>query len=368
MKILKPSPEVLKMLGERLRAGELVGMPTETVYGLAGNAFDEQALARIFSTKERPTFDPLIVHISLAMAPSAGRGRLIALENLGLIRLKELSEQAQSRIQLLMDTFWPGPLTLVLPKSERVPDLATSGLPTVAIRMPRHSIAQALISSAGVPLAAPSANRFGRISPTRAEDVDAELGDRIEWTLDGGPCEVGLESTVLSVANNGDLKILRPGGVAVEEIEKKFGLPVEKTPSSSSSLGKGMASPGMLESHYAPQKELKLLPRAVFELSEPEQKELREKTRGTRRVGLLLLSGNPSKASEFLSKILGCPVLARTLSETGSREEAARALFSELRAMDSLDVDLLLAEPCLDTSGLGYAIADRLRRSSAPKA
>lgn len=191
--LLQPTAENLARAGEALRRGELVGMPTETVYGLAGNALDAEAVARIFAVKERPTFDPLIVHV----APEL-RG-LDAFGEAELVDVAALDGDARTHIEALISRFWPGPLTLVLPRGARVPDLVTSGLATVAVRMPRHPVAQALIRAAQRPLAAPSANRFGRISPTSAADVQAELGDRIGLILDGGSSEVGVESTVLAI-------------------------------------------------------------------------------------------------------------------------------------------------------------------------
>ncbi len=212
-----------------LRGGGTVAIPTETVYGLAANAFDPEAVLRIFTTKQRPSFDPLIVHI----------GRRTDVQRV----VKELPPGAER----LMEAFWPGPLTLVLPKRAEVPDVVTSGLDTVGVRMPAHPLTLDLLHRLDLPLAAPSANPFGYVSPTTAQHVADQLGESIPYILDGGPCEVGVESTIIGWEHEG-WKLYRPGGVAVEAIEQVIGrvgaavkpvLPV---------------APGMLESHYAPRK------------------------------------------------------------------------------------------------------------------
>jgi L-threonylcarbamoyladenylate synthase len=350
-RILSPLPENFQIASDAIKRGEVVGMPTETVYGLAGDAFNPLALARIFETKERPTFDPLIIHVGLFAK------RVEDLARLELVDLKKLSETAQKRANTLIQAFWPGPLTLVLPKAEKVPDLATSGLPTVAVRMPRHSVAQALIAASQTPLAAPSANRFGRISPTSAQDVSDELGDRIDWILDGGRCEVGLESTIISVGENGDLTLLRPGGLAPEKIEEVAGVKLVIRPASASP-GKvsSVLAPGMLESHYAPVKKLILLPDALA---------LKMKFPPSTRIAFLSLFGNPDEASEEFEKSFGIKPQVFVLSESGNVGEAARNLFRILREMDASDAEILIAKPCLLVQGLGYAIGDRLRRASS---
>jgi L-threonylcarbamoyladenylate synthase len=314
-------------------------MPTETVYGLAGDALNPQALARIFAVKERPTFDPLIVHVGL------GGKNVEALSQMGLVDSSRLSVQARAAVDQLISHFWPGPLTLVLPKTPRVPDLATSGLDTVAVRMPSHPIAQALIASAGTPLAAPSANRFGRISPTSASDVFEELGDRIEIILDGGKCSVGVESTILAVDARGIGTLLRPGGLAREKIENVLGSSV----AIGTDQGSKILAPGMLASHYSPRKKLYLLPEKF-----PAGK-----------TALLVVTGEARKAAEKFKVSTGIEAKAYSLSPTCDFEEAAQNLFSTLRAMDDSDCDVLVAEPCSVNEGLGYAIADRLKRASA---
>jgi L-threonylcarbamoyladenylate synthase len=310
MRVLAPTAEGLALAAARLAAGAVVAIPTETVYGLAGRAFDEHALAQIFAAKDRPTFDPLNVHV-------------LGLDAEGVIG--PLAPAQRATAERLARAYWPGPLTLVLPRGARVPDLATSGLPTVAVRAPRHPVAQKLIAAVG-PLAAPSANRFGRISPTSAADVVAELGDRVELVVDGGPCDVGLESTIVAIDEGGGLTLLRPGGVPLDGLELAGG-PVR--------------APGMLPSHYAPRKPL-------YFLGEPAP---------PGRVGLLVF--DPAAAARVAAvrvEVLGLDL-----------ETAARRLFAALRALDASDADILVAERCPTRAGLGHAIADRLERAAAPK-
>jgi L-threonylcarbamoyladenylate synthase len=353
--ILAPTSENILQAGELLRQSHVIGMPTETVYGLAGNAFNEEAVTKIFSAKERPTFDPLIVHVSdsIMNAPSL----LEALQTLGLVSRSSLSERAQQRAEILLRAFWPGPFTLVLPKTTAVPDLVTSGLETVAIRMPRHPIAQALLRAAGTPLAAPSANRFGRISPTCAKDVLQELDERIPVILDGGSCEVGLESTVLAINAEGDTLLLRPGGITAKEIQTALEDSDAAKQIHSQNTGKtsGFQSPGQLPSHYAPRKRLLMLP--------CEEWNKLPASGGT--LGLLVITGNAEEKAATLNKLTGRTVIARSLSTTGDWHEAARNLFSTLRALDDSEAAELICEPCLHNEGLAFAIADRLKRASS---
>jgi L-threonylcarbamoyladenylate synthase len=349
--VLKQSAENLRRCAQALQRGELVAMPTETVYGLAGIALDPQALARIFATKERPTFDPLIVHVALDLT----QPRLGQLAQ--LVDLSQLSQDAQELVEGLLQTFWPGPLTLVLPRTAAVPDLATSGLPTVAVRMPRHPIALALIAAAGTPLAAPSANRFGRISPTSAQDVLAELGERIGLVLDGGPCEIGVESTVLAVSTGGGLTLLRPGGISRGEIEAVAGRTVALPGHTV------IAAPGMLDSHYAPRKPLRMLPVALDALDREAWLAI-EVPAHTLHLGLLAQAGDAVLHARRLEFLSGMRVTAVSLSRNGDLAEVAHGLFAGLRALDASDAQWLLAEPCLENRGLGHAITDRLRRAS----
>jgi len=375
-RILTPEPENIRTVAMALRQGEVAGMPTETVYGLAGNALNPQALAKIFSTKERPTFDPLIVHIADDLLP----GGLAALNKMGLVDLNALGALAKKRAEALIERFWPGPLTLVLPKLPAVPDLATAGLQSVAIRMPKHPVAQALLREAGIPLAAPSANRFGRISPTQASHVFEELGDRIDWILDGGSCEIGVESTVLSIAPDGELSLLRPGKISREEIEALFqtqvstGISGEKQGVAIAQGKTAAPGPGMLESHYAPEKPLYLLSQPLAKLglitdAEKNDPALQEAlARNPERIGLLLMSGHAKDAQAQFSKWTKASVQVVSLSKTGDLAEIAQALFSALRKLDHTDADVLIAEPCLNLEGLGHAISDRIRRASVSKA
>lgn len=352
--ILTASQANLAIAAEALRRGALVAMPTETVYGLAGVAFNENAVAAIFAAKERPTFDPLICHI-----PRVASAWLNHLAEQGLVDISQLSDVAQQNVERLAKAFWPGPLTLVLPRQAGVPDLVTSGLPTVGVRCPRHEVAQQLLLEVGLPLAAPSANRFGRISPTAAAHVDAELGDRIPYILDGGDCEIGIESTVLLVEPSSRLVLLRPGAITAEQIERVTGCkPV--TASGKAETSTPLPAPGMLASHYAPRKPLHLFARRVAALDDAERAAWRSTTAG-RRIGILLMAG--------ITDIANLPhTVAIPLSATGDVAEAARRLFARLRELDERDdVDEIWAELHPDAHGLAHAINDRLTKASHPQ-
>ncbi len=354
-RILSPTLKSISQAARVLRRDGVVGMPTETVYGLAGAAFREEALLRIFSVKERPVFDPLILHL----APQPGASALDQLKALRLMDPASLSQKALDLVDRLTQKLWPGALTLVLPKGSAVPDLATSGLNTVAVRMPRHPVAQALIREAKMPLAAPSANRFGRISPTTARHVFKELGGRIELILDGGPCEIGLESTIVAVNPSGSLTLLRPGGIALNEIKKLAGKKIQLAGKTSGT--KAQPAPGMLASHYAPVKPLTVLPAPVQKLkSNAMQLNHRVKTLG------LLVFGSAEPARKRLAEITGRKVFCRSLTETGNLKEAAKCLFTALRQVDESKAEVLFSEPCRSEAGIGFAIADRLRRASHP--
>ncbi|MCX7656179.1 MAG: L-threonylcarbamoyladenylate synthase [Treponemataceae bacterium] len=240
MQILKAYPEDIKKAAQALREGLLVAFPTETVYGLGADTRNPHALARVFEAKRRPSFDPLIIHLARR-------------EELELVAdVSVLSESRRALVAVLLKNLWPGPLTLVLPKQSWVPDLATSGLPTVAVRVPAHPVAQNLLHTAGIPVAAPSANPFGYLSPTCADHVASQLGERVDYIIDGGSCTVGVESTVLDMT--GDVpRILRPGGTPQETIEALIG-PVALIDRTSSRP----SAPGQLPSHYAPRAELVL--------------------------------------------------------------------------------------------------------------
>jgi L-threonylcarbamoyladenylate synthase len=306
---------------EVLRNGGLVAFGTETVYGLGANALDPIAIAKVFAAKERPSFDPLIVHI-------ADKDQLLT-----------VTAKVTPLAKVLADRFWPGPLTLVLPKRDSIPDLVTSGLANVGVRIPDHDLARQLIAAAGVPVAAPSANLFGRISPTTAEHVREQLGDRIDLILDGGPCRVGLESTVVDVTGNVPV-VLRPGGVTMEDLSNAAG-PVERLQLAETPVA-AMAAPGMLERHYAP--------RTTLRFWNPEIESI-----PSGNVGLLSL-----EVVEALERFAAVEIL----SPSGDLTEAAARLFSAMRRLDQPGVELILATP-VPESGLGIAINDRLRRAAA---
>jgi L-threonylcarbamoyladenylate synthase len=382
MIMLSTNDDDIQRAAEALRAGLLVAFPTETVYGLGADVFNPAALARVFEAKGRPRFDPLIVHIAALDAVSR------------IARLERLDAESRRRFELLASRLWPGPLTLILPKQPEVPDLATSGLPTVAVRFPAHRAAQKLIALSTGAVAAPSANRFGRLSPTRAEHVAAQLGDNIDFIIDGGPAVVGVESTVLDLAPadfpasaglpedtfaaspNGAApetgatrqtggppipRILRPGGVSREAIEALIGPVLAGPPSADGSGGTEAApvSPGRLKSHYAPHTPLTLhtsgtiaaLPYSALE-------------------GYLFFSGRTRAAWERRAGLLPAgmaeadtsTVNVQTLSETGNGAEAAARLFSTLYELDALGLARIHAEAAPDT-GLGPAINDRLERA-----
>ena len=311
-------PESIRFAAEIIRGGGLVAFPTETVYGLGANALNPDAVARIFEVKQRPSFDPLIVHI----ATRASLDRLVETISLGDHRL--------------MDVFWPGPLTLVLPKREIVPDIVTAGLSTVAIRMPAHPVAQALIREAGVPIAAPSANPFGYVSPTCAQHVLDGLGDHVDLILDGGPCQIGVESTIVSIVGTWT-ELLRPGSVTLAELREVIG-PVVRAAASQT-----VVAPGQLPRHYATRTPVTIL----------AAQGVRPVVHGHARAGLLAMSPLGQADERF------CAI--EVLSAAGDLREAARHLFAALRRLDTLGLDRLYAEPC-DEQGLGLAIMDRLRR------
>ncbi len=319
----------------RLRAGGLVVFPTETVYGLGANALDARAVARVFAAKERPAFDPLIVHLADASAVGA---------------CAEPADADDPRVARLAARFWPGPLTLVLRKRATIPGIVTAGLPTVGLRVPDHPVARALIRAAGVPVAAPSANRFGGLSPTRAAHVVAGLGSRVDLVLDGGPCRVGVESTVILLAG-GKAVLLRPGGLPVEAIEAEIGpleVPDDEAP------GTPELAPGRAGAHYAP--------RAPLELADPRDRAsagLFAAGPGE-RVGLLAASD----AGQAMAVAIGGPFAAvEVLDAHGDPVGAAARLFDALHALDAAGLTRIVAEPVRE-EGLGRAVMDRLRRAA----
>ena len=333
---------------QAIRDGDVVAMPTETVYGLAGNAFDVAAVTKIFAAKERPSFDPLIVHVSKDLSSVQ---RLAEAE---LIDLNAMSPETTRITESLIKSFWPGPLTLILPKHSKIPDLVTSGMNRVGIRMPAHQIAQQLLHETGRPLAAPSANRFGRISPTTAAHVLDELGDRISWIIDGGPCDVGVESTVVAIDDD-KIWLLRPGKISAEDLTAQTGVPVTRAPSVHEK-----ASPGMLASHYAPIKPLRIMGDLNI-LKNNVPADLDQKS-----FSLLVLAGEGTSELAALKAQGMTPVTIYHLSPKGDANEAARNLFSAMRTLDQAAGDFILTTAAPFSEGLWMAIMDRVTRASTP--
>jgi L-threonylcarbamoyladenylate synthase len=312
-------PDEINRAVELLRAGELVAFGTETVYGLGADACNAQAVAAVYAAKGRPSFNPLICHF--AAAPITFR----------YVQANALAEKLAAR-------FWPGPLTLVLPRAPGCPvaQLAGAGLPSLAVRVPAQPVALRLLAAFGGPVAAPSANRSGRISPTTAQHVLAELGGRIAAVLDSGPCPVGLESTVLDLTGETPV-LLRPGGVTLEALQAEIG-PIARARGEAATP----ASPGMLASHYAPSLPVRLNATAIG----PEE---------------ALLAFGPALPGARLSF---------QLSARGDMQEAAARLFEGLRALDEKAHDFglnAIAVQPIPATGLGLAINDRLRRAAAPR-
>lgn len=308
-----------QMAASVLKLGGLVALPTETVYGLGANALDARAVAKIFAAKERPFFDPLIVHLAdVSWWPR------VALD-------------FPPMAELLAKKFWPGPLTMILPKVAAIPDIVTSGLASVAVRVPDHDLTREVLRLADVPVAAPSANLFGSLSPTTADHVCKQLGNRVDLILDGGPCRVGVESTILQFHGDG-VHCLRPGGVPLEAIEEVIGR-VERA-TSLPLTNKNPIAPGMLASHYAPRTPLRIVHQIPIE-PPPE-------------TGLLTLQ--PPDRDGGFAKI-------EALSKQGDLIEAASQFFQALHRLDQANLALILATP-FPQNGLGLALNDRLQRAS----
>lgn len=307
-----------------LENGELVAIPTETVYGLAGNALDERTVAQIYKVKQRPYFDPLIVH--------CGSKEMV----------HEIATFPSKAFERLAEAFWPGPLTLLLPRKPIIPDIVTAGLPTVGVRLPSHPLSVSLLHSLPFPLAAPSANPFGYVSPTLPEHVFKQLGSFIPYILDGGPCTIGIESSIVGRDDANHLVLYRPGKITLEMLKDITGEPVYKAGKEHKVL-----TPGMLKSHYAPTKRL------ILAESEEDAKRLLVSLGD---AGLITFGNvNPS--------LLRATVHTRSLSEVGNLEEAACRLFSVLRAIEDDPVSAVVVVP-VPQVGLGIAIHDRLKRAS----
>lgn len=317
MAMVPASAAAISRAGELIRAGQLVAFPTETVYGLGADASNGEAVARIFAAKARPRFNPLIVHVA----------SLEACERLAHV---------DTRARALARHFWPGPLTLVLPRraASGLCDLVSAGLDTVAIRVPAHPVAQALLAAAQRPIAAPSANRSGHVSPTLARHVEADLGERVAMILDAGATTLGLESTVVTLTQTG-VVMLRPGSITPDDLEAATGEPVTRALDG----GDTPLSPGQLASHYAPRA------RVVLDAAPPEP-------------GAALLAFGPMVPAHDAAMI--------NLSPQGDLIEAAANLFAALRALDATGAATIAVMP-IPTQGLGEAINDRLQRAAAAR-
>lgn len=307
------TPSEIAFAAQLIKDGNLVAFPTETVYGLGANALDAQAVAKIFATKERPAFNPLIVHIA------------------DLQNLNQVTSSTDPRIALLAAKFWPGPLTLILPKSETIPDIVTGGLPTVGVRMPDHPVALELIRQGGTPLAAPSANKFGRISPTNVAHIHKQLHD--VYTLEGGNSTVGIESTIIKLTPKGFV-MLRNGVISVEEIEAI--LPMDK-----SYKEERIIAPGMIKSHYSPLKKMLLTSSDSFAKIDKS------------KAGLISFSG---QLEQHFARIV-------RVSEHANLADYACNLFKAMHDLeDDPEISIIVAETVPD-EGIGRAIMDRLRRA-----
>ncbi len=314
MPTVPPTPEAIENAAEILRSGGLVAFPTETVYGLGANALDDEAVARIFEAKRRPAFDPIIVHLSGA-------------DQLDLV-VREVPPLAQR----LVARWWPGPLTIVLPKSTAVGGIVTAGLDTVGVRCPDHPVALALLEAAQLPIAAPSANRFGRLSPTSARHVEKQIGNVVDLIIDGGPTRHGIESTIVSLDGE-EVHVLRHGAITSDELEAE-GLAVADR----SAANAAPIAPGQMSSHYSPHTPLVLgLP-------------------DTPIANAGLLAFREARTAGFGA--------IEVLSPTGDLVVAAARLFEALHRLDAGGVDVIYAEPVPEI-GLGRAIMDRLRRAAA---
>jgi len=302
-----------------LQQGGLVAIPTETVYGLAANGLDKNAVLKIFEAKNRPHFDPLIIHTN------------------SIEKIKLWVDDFPRWAQQLADSFWPGPLTLLLPKKNIVPDLVTSGLPQVAVRIPNHKLTLQLLQSLDFPLAAPSANPFGYVSPTTATHVASQLQNKVDYILDGGICDVGIESTIVGFENN-CVTVYRLGGLVIEDIEQIVGKVNVQINQSSNPT-----APGMLKSHYAPTKPLFIGDVNDF-----------IKNNSSKKIGIISFCKDYGVEKNY-SKIL---------SPTQDLKEAAHNLFAAIRDLDTSDVEIIIAEKFPDNF-LGRAINDRLQRASA---
>ncbi len=331
--------QTLEKAARALRAGEVVAFPTETVYGLGANALDADAVCKIFEVKKRPKFNPLIVHVA-----RPGQAR-------------KLWKKVPKLAEMLMERFWPGPLTIVLPRSRRVPDIVTAGLPTVAVRMPDHKIARRLLERFGGPVAAPSANRFGRTSATTAAAVREEFADQVKVIVDGGRCAVGVESTVVKIESDRCI-LLRPGAVTAEQLSTVCPAVIMKNPILTGSSGRH--SPGLLAFHYAPRTPMILadpFSKIFSERIHRAKKVFRKRHGRAMKVGLL-----------WFGAATACPDFACVCALSPDRclHEAASNLFQQMRRIDKMKLDGIVAAP-VPEEGIGAAIMDRLKKASGGK-
>jgi L-threonylcarbamoyladenylate synthase len=328
---LSPDPEILKLAGERLRGGGLVAFPTETVYGLGANALDERAVACIFEAKERPSTDPIIVHIA------------------SLETLQQVAQEVPPLVETLAQRFWPGPLTLILPRHPNVPPNVSAGLPSVAVRMPAHHIAVGLIQAAGVPVAAPSANVFSRPSATNAQHVLEDLDGRIDFILDGGQTPIGLESTVLDLTGKIPM-ILRPGGLLLEDLQAI--IPDVQISARFLNPERAANSPGMMLKHYSPRARVYLFSGKPERISLKMGEMSAELQSQGQHIGILLADADEQNFEGATIFRLGADL-----------SQIAGNLFVGLRALDAQGVDAILVRD-YGRSGLGLAIWDRLLRAA----
>ena len=317
VEILESNSKNIQRAVLELESGSLVAFPTETVYGLGADGLNKIAVSKIFEAKKRPSFNPLILHISTIQM------------------LDTIADYSNDRVKLLIDKFWPGPLTLVLKKKEIVPYIVTAGLDTVAVRMPNNKIALELINKLGKPIAAPSANSFSKLSPTKAEHVAKHLGDKVDLILDGGSSDVGVESTIIEVTDDSQF-LLRPGGIAREDIESVIGNLETKNKETNSPN-----SPGQLQIHYAPN-----VPIHFYD------KEKVSAAQGNKLGGIFF---SEVKNKNFFK-------ISKVLSSSGDFREAASNLFAYLHEMENYNLDIIFVEP-IEERGLGIAIMDRLTKA-----
>ncbi|GAC1629963.1 MAG: L-threonylcarbamoyladenylate synthase [Ktedonobacteraceae bacterium] len=336
---LHPNFFVIERAASLLRAGQVVVFPTETVYGLGGDAMQLQALERIFAAKERPYSDPLIVHI--------------ADENV----LETLTIALPQQAKILAQAFWPGPLTMILPANPRVPKLVTAGLATVAVRMPRHPVALALIHAVGSPIAAPSANRFMHVSPTTAQHALADLDGRVPLILDSGPCEVGVESTVLDLCSPTPT-ILRPGGVSLEALQHVLPEVVYRMHTNNREH-EAQSAPGQLLTHYAPSVPTFLFEGPVETMYQTMLAEIQRRQAQGEHVGVLI-------ADEDIATFAVTGARIYTLGSASAPEQIATRLFAGLRTLEEAGVQSILCRSFTE-QGLGLAIRDRLRKAAGGK-